>query len=699
MSEKTNHYYEFGPFRFCPEEQALVRDGKPVSLPPRVTETLSLLLRNAGHLVEKERLIKEVWKDAIVEEGNLNKNIFILRKTLGQTEGGREYIETVPKRGYRFVGAVQKQTSDTISPSAPKTVIPKSNGAPRFTKARIVVLLGLLTSSGVWLTFQKSNISTLPPLDIVPLVAMEGSQVAPVLSPDGNQVAFKQLDDAKSGIYVTLVDGEKPLQVTDGGGDCCPAWSPDGRRIVFLRWSKESWSIYEVAALGGTARKLYSGNIGPRLDWSPDGRFLLFSEIKKGEVVARIVLFSVMDSTAKQLTSPPHTEQDDAPAFSPDGSQVAFVRGGVGGMGRNVFVVPVSGGEPKQLTFNNSSQYPAWTGDGKEIVFHSQKGASPYSLWRIPASGGTQRPLAGIGPIAFNTSISRRGNQLAYQHAVYKTSIDRIYLTDESRSLAPTVTVISSSGANFRPNYSPDGRKIVFESDRLGYSNIWYCDSDGSHCNQLTSLRGTSGTGRWSPDGHQVVFEAQTDGYYDIYVIDVPSGRPQRVQTFPGCDNGAPNWSRDGRSIYFYSTHQNGSFQLWKTQLQDGSPVQITKNGGVYAMESYDGHFLYYSKLNQAGIWKMSLDGGDETRILERPDNWYNWTLGTTGIYFLDESSGPNGTIQFFNFGTHRTTSVHHLEKPVFGPGGLSLSPDGHSLVYSHLDFLQSDIMLVKNFR
>jgi len=103
MNGKTNHFYEFGPFRFHLEEHALVRNGEPVPLPPRVTETLSLLLQNAGHLVEKDTLIKEVWKDAIVEEGNLNKNIFILRKALGQWDGEREYIETVPKRGYRFV--------------------------------------------------------------------------------------------------------------------------------------------------------------------------------------------------------------------------------------------------------------------------------------------------------------------------------------------------------------------------------------------------------------------------------------------------------------------------------------------------------------------------------------------------------------------------------------------------------------------
>jgi DNA-binding winged helix-turn-helix (wHTH) protein len=112
MNGQTNHFYEFGPFRFDPEEHTLARDGQPIYLPPRVTETLSVLLQNAGHLVEKDKLIREVWTDAVVEEGNLNKNVFLLRKALGQWDGGREYIETVPKRGYRFVSPVTRG-SDT----------------------------------------------------------------------------------------------------------------------------------------------------------------------------------------------------------------------------------------------------------------------------------------------------------------------------------------------------------------------------------------------------------------------------------------------------------------------------------------------------------------------------------------------------------------------------------------------------------
>ena len=115
MSEQAKHFYAFGPFRLDSEKRVLVRDGVPVPLAPKVAETLLLLVESAGHLVDKDDLVKRVWPDAFVEEGNLNKNIFVLRKLLGVWDGNREYIETVPKRGYRFVAQVNQVTHAEVS--------------------------------------------------------------------------------------------------------------------------------------------------------------------------------------------------------------------------------------------------------------------------------------------------------------------------------------------------------------------------------------------------------------------------------------------------------------------------------------------------------------------------------------------------------------------------------------------------------
>ncbi len=119
MGTQTKHFYAFGPFRLDSEKRVLVRDGVPIALAPKAAETLLVLVQNAGRLVEKDELMARVWPDAFVEEGNLSRSVFVLRQLLGQWEGGHEYIETVPKRGYRFVAPVEEVTHAEV-PLQPK---------------------------------------------------------------------------------------------------------------------------------------------------------------------------------------------------------------------------------------------------------------------------------------------------------------------------------------------------------------------------------------------------------------------------------------------------------------------------------------------------------------------------------------------------------------------------------------------------
>ena len=271
--------------------------------------------------------------------------------------------------------------------------------------------------------------------------------------------------------------------------------------------------------------------------------------------------------------------------------------------------------------------------------------------------------------------------------------------------------MIVEKGLNFRPDFSPDGRKIAFESDRLGYSDIWVCGSDGSSCEQVTSLHGIAGAPRWSPDGRFIAFEYHPKEHSEVYLVEVPGGQPRLLTTLPGADNGGPNWSRDGKWIYFYSDHGGGPLQLWKVLLSGGPPIQVTRNGGVFAAESVGRRLLYYSKFDVPGIWKMPIDGGEETRVLNQPDgsDWYDWGVTPDGIYFVDSlipnsniqffdfTSGPNSVIQFFDFKSGRKSPVYTSDKP--HGAGLAVSPGGRSVLYVQIDFVESSIMLMKNFQ
>jgi Tol biopolymer transport system component len=564
----------------------------------------------------------------------------------------------------------------------------------------LIIVLAFL-GIGIWWISRTSADTNSAAIQVIPLAGVpQGYQSEASFSPDGNHVAFRQRGKQSPGIYTTLVDGEKSLRLTDNPGDCCPAWSPDGQQIAFSRYSDREIALYVISALGGTEHQFhqaanFSWNDPGYVAWSPDAKFLAFSDRQENGGHTSIALLSIVDGTTRRLTTPPDQAYDYGPAFSPDGSQVAFIRRNGAGVASDVYLVPSSGGEPRRITFDNAQTdgLPAWTEDGREIVFSSLRGGLS-TLWRISAVGGRLRPIAGVGAIACCPSISRKGNRIVFQSSFANYSIWRVDLKNKNHAQE----LLSAKGLNWRPDFSPDGSKIAFESDRSGYAEIWTCDSKGYNCGQLTSLHGVAGTARWSPDGSHIAFEFTAAEHSEIYVVDVAGGHPRLIPTLPGADNVAPSWSRDGKWIYFTSDHESGLFDLWKVLLPNGSPVRVTNNGGVYGVESVDGRFLYYAKLEEPGVWRRSLNGGEETRILDKSGSilWYDWALTRNGIYFLDTAK-PKEAIEFLDFESGKTTPVVYPDKPVIW--GVTVSPDGRYILYVQTDLLQSSLVLVKNFR
>ncbi len=300
MRNQSKCLYEFGPFRLDVAEHLLLRDGGPVALTPRAFETLVVLVERRGHLVEKEELLKTLWPDSFVEEHNLANNISTLRKALGESKNTAQYIETVPKRGYRFVASVrelteevtevllqrltrasviieEETTAETEEGVLPHTVLipPQAvvvaNEAPSTSYRRpwwraktFIWPIGLLLaiSSIVGLYFSRHNfVPPLPPMKVLPFTTEIGDHDAAAFSPDGNQIAFRWFGEKNDNwdIYVKSIGGERALRLTTFPGlDLYPTWSPDGQQIAFVRnWEKE-WTIFTVPATGGTERKLLS---------------------------------------------------------------------------------------------------------------------------------------------------------------------------------------------------------------------------------------------------------------------------------------------------------------------------------------------------------------------------------------------------------------------------------------------------------
>src|SRR5215813_13761296 len=417
ISQQPKHLYEFGSFRLDAGERQLLRDGHAVSLTPKAFDLLLTLVEHHGRLLEKEELFKAVWPDSFVEESNLSSSIALIRKALGGGAAGERFIETVPKRGYRFLPEVRiispgfpneliSEKAESSAEAAPRSAEappqPRRRGSRRWAQPILFLALGALISAVVWRIVFKHS-SALPLLKITPFTSFVGRETQPSFSPDGNQIAFTW-DGEKgdnSDIYVKQVGTEALLSVTtDPAEDTDPLWSPDGRAIAFTRLTRERAELYLISPLGGPERKIAERReirhwvhsiILRASDWSPDGKWLAISEATSSRDPVSIFLLSPESGEKRRITTPPAGANGDGNAvFSPDGKTMAFVRYGSGGAS-DLYLASLEGDAPRRLTFDNATIMKlAWTPDGREILFLSNRSGSGFSnLWRIPAAGGT----------------------------------------------------------------------------------------------------------------------------------------------------------------------------------------------------------------------------------------------------------------------------------------------------------------------
>jgi DNA-binding winged helix-turn-helix (wHTH) protein len=275
----------FGVFEVDLQAGELHKNGLKVKVREQPFQVLTVLLEHPGEVevVTREELRQRLWpEDTFVDfERSLNVAVSKLREALGDAAENPRFVETLPKRGYRFIAPVERIGEKVAEPEPPPAPVPGRRRLPWLVAAAVALAIG--AGVGGWLLFFRP--APQAEMRMVRFTTALGVEKYPAISPDGKQVAFC----VKGNIYVKQVGSETPVQRTDNpASDFSPAWSPDGRQIAFCRKPpgyKPGFTILVTDALGGPERTLYKSAAGPgeflwrqfrRLTWSPNGEFLAF---------------------------------------------------------------------------------------------------------------------------------------------------------------------------------------------------------------------------------------------------------------------------------------------------------------------------------------------------------------------------------------------------------------------------------------
>jgi Tol biopolymer transport system component/DNA-binding winged helix-turn-helix (wHTH) protein len=738
----------FDTFEFDVISGDLREAGVRLNLQEQPLHLLAALVERPGKLVTRDELRHRLWPaDTFVDfDHGLNAAVKRLRDALGDSADAPRYVETVPRRGYRFIAPVHiviEPADETGSLDAPSPIPigpaleTRSEPQPRRRWGPLAVggvAIVILVIGMPWLsrTFRVSSGSP-PAMRLVAVTTMNGYQ-AGELSPDGRQVAFEWNGDREDNwdIYVKFVGSSDMRRLTtDPGADVGPAWSHDGQQIAYLHTAsgdppdsfdppesspQRSGRVRVMSAMGGADRQVSDLLISGSVQWSPDDRYVIGGRAVQPGVTASnagIYLIPLQGGEPRAVTRPKPTEIHRSATFSRDGRRLAYVSC-ENFMGCQLYVLDVGStfagvGPPRQVTRFETMTFikgVSWSQDGRSLIYGATEMRSPH-LWRMNVDGTGQPErieMAGAG--AAYPSVSSTGDRLMFTRLRLVDDRD-IYRVEQGRSPEP---VARSSKSESNVQFSNDGQRIAFCSDRSSdTAEVWVANADGSAPEQLTHGPGLINCSpSWSPDGEHIAFDSEaSDGSWHIWMVDRQGGSLHQVTGAPG-DQNHPTWSRDGKWIYFsWRQPAERDFwhrDIWRTRPETGENEHVTQGAqAALARESLDGTTVFFRATMPAGPLQAKPVAGGPVRTVISCVTGTAISVTKAGIYYLPCQAN------------RVTTPTVHLLDPVTGadreagklenysyqptPGAFAVSPDGHVILYERQVRAGADLMMIENFR
>ncbi len=736
MKEQSNHFYEFDDFRVEVAERCLRRAEQIVALTPKAFDTLLLLLHNRGKVIEKDVFLNEVWPDTYVGEATLAQNISTVRKALGTSGGGESYIETIPRRGYRFIGDVREfageeetivierrhlarivaEHTDTAEDETAITVSVRDTISSRPGVVAAVAALTLIAAAfGVasYLYFSRPS-----PMAETAFKQFSHSTIASsadvemaTISPDGRYIAMISNGRDKQTLAMKQTDGGNVIEVVSLSNSRIigASFSRKGEQLYYSSYDLSDdtrptlGSLYRVPMLGGASERILEDIDSPAAI-SPDGTGIAFIRHDPSRKESSLMLADA-GGLERRLATRRLDEHfaESGPSWSPDGRFLAAAVHSRASQRRRMELVVIDPATGEQQLVASPDWYwvgnSAWLSDGSGIAVVAYGSSSPNltdEIWFVSfPSGGARLLTNGINGI-FGISLTEDGNSIV---AAKLNQISTFYTASASEPARPTALAKNVAEESLLPlgaDFAPDGR-IVYSQTRNGNSDIWMIGGDGSEPKQMTSDPGADLMPRMSADGQSLIFVSNRSGSMNLWRMD-PDGK-NAVKITDADDVRSPTLSRDGNWI-FYAARDTGDLRpgLWRVAAVGGSAVKLTSQPAWSPRISPDGKLLACLIPDTKNIPRLSLvsaTNGDIVRQFDLPGEaapLFEWKADGTGLYvILDQNSEPSLWLQPVVEG--KAGKLRDFDQKIFR---FAVSNDGKNLFWEAGEAANS-VVLLKN--
>jgi Tol biopolymer transport system component/DNA-binding winged helix-turn-helix (wHTH) protein len=664
MNRSDTRFHHFGNFRVDVVDRRLFHSDEEVPLPPKVFETLLLLLEKPGQLVGKDELMDRLWPGTFVGEDTLAQKISLLRKALNGGNGSEGYISTVPKLGYRFTGEVrlgirgtdgiQEATESIQDVASTANVVPEVGTRSRLLIIGIVVTAIILGVGAVWLVARRSSAFSAANYRIRNL-DVSNPLVYGVISPDGKFLAYVRDGNGTESLWVRPVaSAGKGLQILPeiAGAIWGVTYSPDLEYLyyVFSERSSGVGILYRVNSLGGVPQRLLQG-IDGAVSFQPGGQRMVYkryASLTQRDVVELVTVRA--DGTDARMIARSDVRYAFFNYIWTSEDRIAYSEGiqTPGGIDWYVAEIPASGGPeskivgPHSTTIKiiqelNRSEFGALATD-------PQTGLA--QLWLFNRSGDIRRVTNDTNHYT-NLTLAPAARRMLATHT---ESEDSLWVIDVANLLGGrTQTPIARQlnlppGGYNQPVWTPDG-DIVYVALSGGDANeLWWMKSDGTGQRRLISNGADNRHEEVSPDGKFIVYVVDRNGSGSIWRIDIDGSNPLKL-TDGGADH-APTVSPDGNWVV-YNASVGGRWGVWKVPSHGGTAVKIGDSSFTSPRISPDGKLLTFEHETSAnhelrwGIFRLE-DGSLLRDVkLEKDYELVFWSSDDKSLIYYSNYSRP----------------------------------------------------------